>query len=65
MMLYPSVAQLTKDNQSRYSLVIAVSKRARKIALEAEQEGIMLDDKPVSIAISEIDSGKVVYRDNE
>lgn len=64
-MLYPSLAELTNQNQSRYSLVIAVSKRARKIASDAEQMGVMLTEKPVKTAISEIRSGKISYKENK
>ncbi len=64
-MLYPSIVELTKNKQSRYSLVIATSKRARKIASDAEQMGIMLTEKPVKIAISEIQSGKITFRENK
>ena len=60
-MLYPSIAELTKNKQSRYSLVIAVSKRARKISTDAEQMGIMLSEKSVKMAISEIQSGKIKF----
>ena len=36
-MLYPSVTELIKgENKCRYSLVIAVAKRARDMAAEAE-----------------------------
>ena len=63
MMLYPSVDELTKNSQSRYSLVIAVSKRARKILDDSKQEGVMLKEKPVRMAINEIAAGKVVYRE--
>ena len=63
MMLYPSIDELTKDSQSRYSLVLAVSRRARKILENSKQEGYLLKDKPVKMAINEIASGKVVYRE--
>jgi DNA-directed RNA polymerase subunit omega len=64
-MLYPSIAELTKNKQSRYSLVIATSKRARKISSDAEQMGIMLSEKAVKIAIGEIQSGKISYREKK
>ena len=44
---------------SRYMLVNVVAQRARQIASEAEDAGIPLDDKPVSIAIREVAAGKV------
>ena len=60
-MLYPSIVELTKDKQSRYSLVNATSKRARKILEKAQEQGVMLSEKPVKCAISEIASGKISY----
>ena len=37
-MLYPPVADLLKNVDSRYLLVNVVAQRARKIAADAEQE---------------------------
>ena len=48
-MLYPSIYQLTPHHESRYSLVIAVSKRARQIAAQAKERGIIITEKPVKI----------------
>lgn len=50
-MLRPAVSEILKDGQSYYSLVIAVAKRARQIAQEAEEEHIVLTEKPVKIAV--------------
>lgn len=44
-MLRPAVSEILKDGQSYYSLVIAVAKRARQIAQEAEEEHIGFDRK--------------------
>jgi DNA-directed RNA polymerase subunit omega len=38
---------------NQYSLVIAVAKRARQIAVEAEQDGMRLTDKPVDLAVQD------------
>ena len=57
MMLYPAMSELLKQVPSRYKLVNVVAARARKIAAKAEREHIMLEDKPVSIAIREIAAG--------
>jgi DNA-directed RNA polymerase subunit omega len=43
---------------SCYSLVIAVAKRARNIAEEAEQERHILTKKPVQIAMEELAEGR-------
>ena len=57
-MLRPAVNEILKDGQSYYSLVIAVAKRARQIAQEAEEEHIVLTEKPVKIAVNELAAGK-------
>ena len=54
MMLYPAMSELLEQVPSRYKLVNVVAARARKIAAKADREHIMLEDKPVSIAIQEI-----------
>ena len=46
-MLKPSENIITVPHKSTYSLVIAVAKRARQIAQKAEDEGLILTDKPV------------------
>lgn len=57
MMLYPAMNELLAQVPSRYQLVNVVAARARKIAARAEEEDLMLEDKPVSIAIREIAEG--------
>ena len=59
MMLKPPMKDLLKHVPSRYELVNVVACRARKIASEAEENGVKLTDKPVSIAIREIADGKM------
>ena len=59
MMLYPAMSELLKQVPSRYQLVNVVAARARKIAARAEREGLMLEEKPVSIAVQEIAEGKL------
>ena len=59
MMLYPAMKDLLKQIPSRYMLVNVVAVRARQIAAEAEEAGIPLEDKPVSIAIREVAEGKL------
>ena len=60
MMLEPPMNQLLKQVPSRYMLVNVVAQRARQIASEAEEEGISLEDKPVSLALREVAEGKCV-----
>ena len=58
-MLYPPVADLLKNVDSRYLLVNVVAHRARQIAAEAEEFGEELTDKPVTLAIREVADGKL------
>ena len=58
-MLYPPVADLLKNMESRYLLVNVVAQRARQIASEAEHLQEDLTDKPVTIAIREVAEGKL------
>ena len=58
-MLYPPVADLLKNMESRYLLVNVVAHRARQIAAEAEAFQEELTDKPVTLAIQEVADGKL------
>ena len=58
-MLYPPVADLLKNVDSRYLLVNVVAQRARQIAEEAEVFQEELTDKPVTLAIREVAEGKL------
>lgn len=56
-MLKPSANIITVPHKST-SLVIAVAKRARQIAQKAEEEGTILMDKPVDMAVQDFVEGK-------
>ena len=58
-MLYPPVADLLKNVDSRYLLVNVVAQRARQIAMEAEVFQEELPEKPVTLAIREVADGKL------
>ena len=58
-MLYPPVAELLKNVDSRYLLVNVVAHRARQIAAEAEAFQEELPEKPVTLAIREVADGKL------
>ena len=58
-MLYPPVADLLKNVDSRYLLVNVVAQRARQIAAEAEEYQEELTEKPVTLAIREVAEGKL------
>jgi len=58
-MLYPPVADLLKNVESRYLLVNVIAQRARQIAEEAEELQEELPEKPVTMAIQEVADGKL------
>ena len=58
-MLYPPVADMLKNVDSRYLLVNVVAQRARRIAEEAEAFQEELTEKPVTLAIREVAAGEL------
>lgn len=64
-MLYPPMANLVHKVGSRYLLVNLVARRARQISNSAEDNGDILDRKPVSSAIEEVYTGKLAIYDAE
>ena len=60
-MLKPSVNDLLKKVDSRYTLVVATAKRARQL-IEGNEKMIEVEsNKPVTIATHEIYNDKVKY----
>ena len=57
-MIRSSIDDMLSGKESRYALVIGVAKRAREIAQNFEDEGIVTTDKPVLLAIDEFKSHK-------
>lgn len=57
-MLKPSDNMIRTPHRSYYSLVIAVAKRARQIAEQAEENGEVLTDKPVDLAVHDFVDNK-------
>ncbi len=57
-MLRPAVTQMITKNESCYSLVIGVAKRAREIADELYENGQVLEEKPVKTAVDEFARGE-------
>lgn len=57
-MLRPAINQIISKNESCYSLVIAVAKRAREISDELYEKKETLEEKPVKTAVEELASGK-------
>ncbi len=56
-MLNVDLQNLLKGGISRYELVAATAKRARMIVDEAEENHDIIIDKPVSIAVRELEDG--------
>ena len=64
-MFNPDLSEALKNNVSRYSLVTATAKRAREIALEAQENKEIITEKPVSIALEQILNGEYVIVEPE
>ena len=53
------VDSLLQGKQSKYALVVGVAKRAREITQTFEEEQIVTEDKPVLIAMKEIEGHEI------
>lgn len=53
------VDELFEGKQSKYALVVGVAKRARQITKQFEDEKIVTEDKPVLLAIDEIENHEI------
>ena len=53
------VDSLLQGKQSKYALGVGVAKRAREITQTFEEEQIVTEDKPVLIAIKEIEGHEI------
>jgi len=62
-MLYPPMSNLVEKTGSRYLLVNLVARRAREIASNAEDQGLQLRKKPVSSAIDEVYTGRLIIKE--
>ncbi|MCX7773917.1 MAG: DNA-directed RNA polymerase subunit omega [Clostridia bacterium] len=60
-MIYPPMSSLLNKVDSRYTLVIAAAKRARLLTNGAKKLTTHNSAKDVTIAIHEIDEGKITY----
>lgn len=65
MMLEPPMNKLLEQVPSRYMLVNVVAQRARQIASAAEDAGIPLDEKPVTLSIHQVAEGQVELQQDE
>lgn len=60
-MIYPTLSSLMERVDSKYTLVVAVSKRARQL-VDGQPKLTKVDsNKPVTIAINEINENKIVF----
>lgn len=53
-MLNPAIGKLIEKNEDRYDLVLKVAECAREVAKEAQEDDVILIEKPVSIAINKL-----------
>lgn len=60
-MLRPAISQIATKNESYYSVVIAVAKRAREIADELYSNNETLEEKPVKTAVEEFAGRKYSF----
>ena len=54
-----NVDELFQGKQSKYALVVGVSKRARQITQTFEEAGVVTEEKPVLLAIDEIKNHEI------
>ncbi len=64
-MFNPDLKNVLKDHVSRYSLVTATAKLAREISDKALEDGEIMTEKPVSLALDELVEGKYVIVEPE
>ena len=60
-MINPSVVDLLKEAKDRYSLVILTSKRARQIIDGSKPQVDAHSNKPLTIAINEVNEGAINF----
>lgn len=61
-MINPSIVDLRERVGDKYSLVVITSKRARQL-IQGERQLINVDsNKPLTIAINEVDQGKINFK---
>ena len=61
MIIDPPITSLAKRVDCRYTLIVEVAKRARQLVAGAEPLIATDENKPVSIAVREVDQGLVTY----
>lgn len=59
-MMYPSIDSLAAKYESKYIIAVAAAKRARQLVEGAKEFVEVNTKKPVSIALFELDAGKII-----
>ncbi|NJD04195.1 MAG: DNA-directed RNA polymerase subunit omega [Ruminiclostridium sp.] len=60
-MIYPPLSSLLGKVDSRYTLVVATAKRARQLSDGSHKLTRCDSEKPVTIALNEINENKITY----
>jgi DNA-directed RNA polymerase subunit omega len=60
-MINPSIVSLLDKVDNRYALVVVAAKRARQLIAGEKKLTNVESNKPVTVAINEINEGKVIY----
>ena len=60
-MLNPSLRNLLEEGESKYTLVMVISKRARQLIDGAKPNVETNSNKPVTVAMEELLEGKLEY----
>ena len=55
-MLNPNIGKIIQNSENRYRLVIDIAHTAREISGKAEENGEIMVEKPVSVAIDKLAS---------
>ena len=61
-MLRPDINEMINEKQDCYTFVVAVAKRAREIAINAEEQHEILEEKPVQHVVEEFAKGRLQIR---
>jgi len=60
-MIFPPISSLLKKVDSRYTLVVVTAKRARQLSEGSNKLTDCVSDKPVTVALNEINEDKITY----
>lgn len=63
-MLRPAMSQIIKKNDNYYEFVVAVAKRAGRSPTTRKRSHLILEEKPVKLAVEELATGRYKIRKN-